>query len=54
MKEIHNIIGLEDLKINELKAINGGFWIEFAIGYVISEVINGIQDGLSAECPPNY
>lgn len=39
-----------ELRKSKLKEINGGFWGLFWAGYVISEVINGVQDGLSTDC----
>ena len=44
----------EDLKVHELETINGGgYWGAFWCGYILSEIVNGIQDGLSASCPPD-
>jgi hypothetical protein len=54
MKGINNI-GLEDINVNELKTINGGFsWLESAISCVIVEVMDGVYEGLTSTEPHTY
>lgn len=46
-----NVICLDQ---EEIKEIDGGTldpWTWMAIGYVCSEIVNGIQDGMQGDCP---
>jgi hypothetical protein len=46
-----NKIDLVELKPNELKKVEGGNpWTWIAIGYVVGQVLDGIQEGLMADC----
>ena len=40
-----------ELKATKLEEINGGeFWPAFWASYALSEIINGIQEGLKTDC----
>lgn len=43
-------LGLEELKSNELTEIQGGGWLDFILGYIVGEVLEGIQRGISKPC----
>jgi hypothetical protein len=43
-------LGLEEIQPTELTKISGGFWGAFFLGYVLGEVMEGVQRGLSKPC----
>jgi uncharacterized protein (DUF2062 family) len=43
--------GVQDLNTKEMENTNGGnYWGPFFLGYVIGEVFEGIQRGISSDC----
>lgn len=40
MKNLENVVGLQELEMQEMRETNGGFWLGLAIGIVIAECLD--------------
>ena len=43
----YNVI---ELGTSDLTKTNGGFWGAFIAGYILSEILDGIQEGIKTDC----
>lgn len=48
---LHKNSKITELSSEELKSFSGGtWWPTFWGAYLMSEIVNGVQDGLSSDC----
>jgi len=46
----HQIQNLTKLELIQISAGSWGFWPTFWTAYLIKEVVDGVQNGISADC----